>query len=70
MERTVQTRSFQDPLEGSFEKLFPWTFIFSDMDENAPVRVMADDKSGREITLPIGVILEMAEVLQAHQPAA
>lgn len=63
MAKTVQTRHYQDPLEGEFERRIPWTFIFSSTVEDAPVRILADDLSGREIAIPVGAILEMAEVL-------
>ena len=59
MEKTVQTRRYQDPLEGSFEKLVPWTFTFTNVDENSTVHIAADDWSDRKISLPIGVILEI-----------
>lgn len=67
MERTVQTRRYQDPLEGSFEKIFPWTFVFTSTDENASVHILADDFSGRQFSLPVGAIIEMAEVLKKQQ---
>ena len=67
MEKTVQTRRYQDPLEGSFEKLVPWTFTFTNVDENSTVHIAADDWSDRKISLPIGVILEMAEVIRLQQ---
>jgi len=69
MERTVQTRSYQDPLEGAFEKLVTWTFIFTSDDEHAPVHVLCDDFSGRQFALPVGAFLEMAEVLRKAQVA-
>ena len=68
MERTVQTRSYQDPLEPAFEKVLPWTFVFSSTEENTPIHITADDWSDREISLPVGVILEIAEVLRAQMP--
>ena len=66
MERTVRTRSYQDPLE-SYEKRFPWTFVFDGADEDAAVHIASEDWSDRHIALPVGVILEMAEVLKARQ---
>ena len=70
MKRTVQTRHYQDPLEERFEKRIPWTFVFDSTDDDSPVCVLADDFSKREIMLPVGAIMEMAEVLAAKQPAA
>lgn len=64
METTLQTRNYQDPQEGAFKHRFPWTYIFTYTDDDASVHVMADDTSGREITLPVGVILEMARALK------
>jgi len=66
MERTVKTRGYQDPLE-RFEKHFPWTFVFDETGDNAPVHISAEDWSDRNIALPVGVILEMAEVIRARQ---
>jgi len=67
MERTARTRSYQDPLEGACEKPLPWTFIFSDTDENATVHISADDWSDRQLAIPVGAILEMAEVLRTRR---
>lgn len=68
MERTIQTKRYQDPLEGAFEKRFPWSFVFTEIDSDSPVHIVADDLSGREFALPIGVVLEMAEALRAQEP--
>jgi hypothetical protein len=65
METTLRTRNYQDPQESAFRRRFPWTFIFTHTDQDASVHVVADDTSGREITLPVGVILEMAKALKA-----
>jgi hypothetical protein len=67
MEITIRTRSYQDPLEDSFEKLVPWVATFTSTDTNAPVHFVADDFSDRQIALPVGVILELAEALQFQQ---
>lgn len=69
METTLQTRCYQDPLE-DFERSFPWTFVFTDADHNAPVHIVAEDTSGREIALPVGVIFDIADALRALQPIA
>jgi len=69
VEKTVQTRNYQDPLEKSFERHLAWTFIFTDTDENASVHIVAEDYSDREFSLPIGAILEMAEVIRAQMLA-
>lgn len=65
METTLQTRHYQDPQENAFKRSFPWTYVFTHTDPDAAVHVMADDTSGREITLPVGVILEIARALKA-----
>jgi hypothetical protein len=70
MERTVRTRSYQDPLEGAFEKRFPWSFILADTTADSPIHIVADDMSGREFSLPAGVILEMAEAIQFQRSLA
>jgi hypothetical protein len=67
MQTTVQSKSYQDPLEGSFEKRLPWTVIFSSTDDDAPVHIVANDFSGREFSLPVGAILEFAEALRLQQ---
>lgn len=64
METSVQTRSYQDPHEGSFEKRFPWTFVFTKSGDDDAIHIVADDLSGRELSLPAGVILEIAEAIR------
>jgi len=61
--KTIQTKSYQDPLEGAFEKNLPWSATFSKTDENATIHLMADDYSDRQFALPVGVILELAEAI-------
>ena len=71
MERKVQTREYQDPLERAYEKRFPWTFILhNEPAPDTPIYITADDWSGREFALPAGVILEIAEHLRTHEPVA
>lgn len=66
VEMTDQSRSYQDPLEGAFDKALSWSFTFAP-DQN--VFISADDWSGREIILPAGVILELAELIRNQEPA-
>jgi len=67
MERTVQSRGYQDPSE-VYEKRVSWTLTFTETGEDSPIHIAANDWSGREIVLPVGVILEMAEVLGIKTP--
>lgn len=67
METTLQTKHYQDPTESDFERRHPWTFVFNDTNSDAPVHVIADDTSGREFSLPVGVILEIARALRSAQ---
>ena len=64
VEKTVQTKSYQDPLEDAFEKHLPWSATFTKTDENATIHFTADDFSDRQFALPVGVILELAEAIQ------
>ena len=69
MEMTLQTKGYQDPAE-SYKKPLRWSATFTDVDEDSTVCISADDWSGREITLPLGVILEIAERLRTKQSVA
>jgi len=70
MEQTLQTDCYQDPLEEAFEKRFPWSFVFTEIDDDASVHIVADDFSGRQFALPVGAIIEIAEALRAQTPVA
>ena len=70
MEATFQTKCYQDPAE-FYEKRFPWTVVYSDHDPDpdTPVHISADDWSDREITIPLGVIVEIAKLIREKQVA-
>ncbi len=67
MELTLQTKGYQDPAE-SYNKSLRWTATYTEEDDL--VHISADDWSGREINIPLGAILEIAEKLRAKQSAA
>lgn len=67
METTIRTESYQDPAEQAFEKRLSWTFVLFHSDNDASINVVADDMSGREVSLPAGVILEIAEAIQLQR---
>lgn len=69
MEMTLQTKGYQDPAE-SYKKPLRWSAVYTDTDENSSVLIFADDWSGREIMIPLGVVFEIAEKLRAKQSAA
>lgn len=69
MEATLQTKCYQDPQE-FYEKRFSWNVIFDSANPSSdtPIHIIADDWSGREITLPLGVLEEIIAALRVEQP--
>ena len=70
METTVTTKGYQDPAERGFEKLLAWNAVIDGVDDDAPVHLSANDWSDREIALPAGLILEIADAIRFQRSLA
>lgn len=67
MEKTLVTRDYQDPAE-PFDKRLRWNVVFSDTDQDSAIHISAEDWSGRQITLPAGALIEIADMIREKQP--